>query len=220
MKNQKSKSVNSELSEAKARKKLHLPTGRDFSQVWQMLRQPRHPNWLKISLGANIAIVVLAVLGLGGVAVIHQSDTNPNFCGLCHIMQPNVTSYLSSNHLDAVHQQAGVQCKDCHDYPVTAEVASGVKFILGNYAVTPQGELLKRKYDDQMCLKCHVSNDHQAIATDYLPRNPHNSHWGVLPCNSCHFSHVAQFDYCSQCHENGGQRMIENPAAPRGTIRS
>ena len=30
-------------------------------------------------------------------------------------------------------------------------------------------------------------------------------------CLQCHISHGEQVDYCSSCHENGGQRMIEDP---------
>jgi nitrate/TMAO reductase-like tetraheme cytochrome c subunit len=182
-------------------------------------KKARRPlNWGKISVVANIVILVLVVLGLGGAAVMHQADTNPNFCGQCHVMKSNVTSYLTSNHLDNVHKQAGVQCKDCHDYPITAEVASGVKFLLGNYEVTAQGGLAQRKYSDSMCLNCHISYDHIAVQTASLARNPHDSHNGQLPCSNCHTSHGAQVDYCAQCHENGGQKMIEQvPAKLTGT---
>jgi hypothetical protein len=39
-----------------------------------------------------------------------------------------------------------------------------------------------------------------------------------MPCNTCHISHGQQIDFCSQCHDNGGQRMIGAPIKPRGTI--
>ena len=87
-------------------------------------------NWARISVITNIVIFTLAIVGLAGWEVIHQSDTNPNFCGMCHIMQPNVNTYLTSNHMDNIHMQAGVQCKDCHDYSVIAEVTSGVNFLM------------------------------------------------------------------------------------------
>ena len=175
-------------------------------------------RWLKISLIANISIVVLVLFALGGLEVIHQSDTNPNFCGLCHIMEANVTSYLTSSNLDHVHEEAGVQCKDCHDYPLSAEIASGIDFITGNYDTDSNGSLAPVKFDDTMCMKCHISEQHVAQLTDFLARNPHDSHFGPLPCNTCHVSHGAQIDYCSECHDNGGQRMVGQPITPRGTI--
>ena len=133
-------------------------------------------------------------------------------------MDENVNSYLTSNHLDNVHLQAGVQCKDCHDYPVSAEISSGVNFLMGNYNVGPDGKLLKVQYDDQMCLDCHISYAFMGRATDYLFRNPHNNHNGELECRACHMSHEAQIDFCSSCHSNGGQRMIEDKTTDRGVI--
>jgi hypothetical protein len=179
---------------------------------------PQKRNWLKISIAANIAVVAIAlVLAVSGY-VLHQSDTNPNFCASCHLMQANVTSYQTSSNLDHVHEQAGVQCKDCHDYPVQAEISSGIKFITGNYTVDKSGALEKRKFADTMCTKCHISEAHVATLTDFLPRNPHDSHFGEMSCNTCHVSHGQQIDYCASCHDNGGQRMIGAPIQPRGTI--
>ncbi|HEY3343783.1 MAG TPA: cytochrome c3 family protein [Anaerolineaceae bacterium] len=179
---------------------------------------PKKPNWLKLSIGANIAVVAIAlVLAVSGY-VLHQSDTNPAFCASCHLMQANVTSYQTSANLDHVHAQAGVQCKDCHDYPVQAEIASGIKFITGNYTVDKNGALQKRKFADTMCTKCHISEQHVAQLTDFLPRNPHDSHFGEMACNTCHVSHGQQIDYCAGCHDNGGQRMIGTPIQPRGTL--
>lgn len=183
------------------------------SQIEPEARQ--QPNWLKISLIANIAMVVaIVVVGTGG-AMIHQSNTNPNLCGWCHIMEPNVQSYLSSNHLDNVHYRAGVQCKGCHDYPLDAEIAAGVNYLIGNYYVTADGNIPKREFDDEMCFKCHISAEHLANQTDFLVRNPHFSHWGDLKCKDCHVSHEEQIDLCSDCHDNGNQRMVEGPIIPR-----
>jgi len=179
----------------------------------------RKLNWLKISIGANIAVLVIAVLFASGSYVVHLSNTSAQFCGACHVMQPNVTSFLTSTNLDHVHQQAGVQCKDCHDYPLSAEIKSGINFLTGNYTVDKSGNLQAVKFSDALCTKCHISAQHVATLTDFLAKNPHDSHNGQLPCNTCHVSHGKQIDYCGQCHDNGGQRLVGQPVQPRSTSK-
>lgn len=167
----------------------------------------------------GIIVLVLAVAGgAGGGYLIHLSNTSPEFCATCHIMEPNVTSYLTSNDLDNVHSQAGVECKECHDYPLEAEITSGIKYLLGNYTVDNEGKLLPVTYDNDLCLQCHISYEHVATSTDFLAKNPHNSHNGQLACKTCHVSHGDQIDFCSSCHDNGGQRMVGEEIEPRGTI--
>jgi len=169
-------------------------------------------SWITLVGGTFLVTVLL--LGTGGY-VIHQSNTNPEFCGTCHIMQDNVQSYLSSSDMDHVHALAEVQCKECHDYPIPKEISAGVKFIFGNYDVDVDGKLLQRKFNDEMCLECHISYEYLANQTDYLEKNPHLSHWDTLKCRDCHISHGQQIDLCSECHENGGQRMTGGVIIPR-----
>jgi len=169
-------------------------------------------------IGIVVLFLVVAGAATGGY-LLHQSNTNPEFCASCHIMDRNVTSYMTSNHLDNIHEQANVQCKDCHNYPVSAEISSGVKYFLGNYTVDTTGELLPVSYDNEMCLKCHISYDHIAFTTDFLKRNPHSNHNGELDCKTCHVSHGSQIDYCSTCHDNGGQRMVEDDTAREEKIQ-
>ncbi|MCX6055053.1 MAG: cytochrome c3 family protein [Chloroflexi bacterium] len=170
-------------------------------------------------LGIVVLFLVIAGGATGGY-LVYLSDTSPKFCSTCHIMDFNVNSYLTSNDMDNIHNQAGVQCKECHDYPVKAEITSGFKYVLGDYTVDDEGKLLPVSYTNDMCLQCHISYQHVAISTDYLIKNPHKSHNGELPCKTCHVSHGEQIDYCSQCHDNGGQRMLgdtvtsENPTTP------
>lgn len=172
----------------------------------------------KLGVWAIVGIVVAALVvvgGAGGGYLIHLSNTSPEFCATCHIMDKNVNSYLASNDLDNIHYQANVACKECHDYPIPAEISSGVKFILGDYTVDENGDLVKLTYDDDICLQCHISKDFVAQSTDFLAKNPHDSHNGQLSCKTCHVSHGQQIDYCSQCHDNGGQRLIGEEYEPR-----
>ncbi len=174
-------------------------------------KPPRRINWWKVSLWVNIAFVVIAAGVLTGGALLHQSDTNPEFCATCHNMEKHVDSYLNSDNLDNIHKQANVQCKDCHDYPIPAEIESGIKYITGNY----DESMPRRKFSDEMCTQCHISLSYHADRTDFLTRNPHMSHWPDLKCTTCHISHGEQKDYCSGCHENGGQRMTGGEIIPR-----
>jgi len=177
------------------------------------VKKTKKKSWKIIGLIA--LFVVVSGVALTGLAV-HQSNTNPEFCATCHIMKKNVTSYMTSNHMDNVHAQANVECKDCHDYSLVAEITSGINFVTGNYSVDSDGNLLKASYSNDLCFKCHIDYNHIASSTDYLTRNPHNNHNGQMSCKSCHISHGDQIDYCSTCHDNGGQRMVEDNS-PRET---
>lgn len=170
--------------------------------------EPKKRNWLKISVIANIVILVIVATVSASAAVVHQSDVNPNFCGTCHVMQSHVTSYLTSDNLDNAHAQAGVLCKDCHDYPIPEEIKGGVAFVTGNYEVDANGDLPQRDFGDKICTKCHISLENVAAKTDFLYYNPHGTRMGTFTCNTCHLSHAPQIDYCSGCHTNGGQRLL------------
>lgn len=168
---------------------------------------------------ALIAFGILIVFTAVGFSMDHVSRVNPNLCGLCHNMTDHVDSFLNQNHLDNVHYQANVGCKDCHsDYTVAQELSSLVSYISGNYS-EPMDKI---KVNDDMCFQCHIDHEHLAKSTDLLFRNPHQGHFAELRCRTCHVSHDKQVNYCGSCHDNGGQRMIEdqyyarseNPFAP------
>ena len=186
-----------------------------WARCWTVLHHPGQWNWLRISIVANVSIVAALLVGWAGTEVIHQSDINPQLCATCHPMRANVESYTNGTTLDSVHAKAGVECKSCHDYPLDAEIRSGVNFITGNYVVEDDGRLVKRAFGDEMCLQCHIGMEHLAAKTDHLSRNPHLNHWPDLVCGDCHVSHGEQIDMCSECHDNGGQRMTGEEIIPR-----
>lgn len=175
------------------------------------------PIWQRFSwTGLALVLAVLVIVGAGAFTSVDRvSRTNPEFCASCHNMQSHVDSYMEeTTHLANAHAAAGVGCKDCHsDYTVTDEAQSLVNFVTGNYYSEPT----RIRVADDMCLQCHVSMEHQADRTDYLTRNPHRSHFD-LRCQDCHMGHDDQIDYCSTCHDNGGQRMTGDEIIPRGTI--
>lgn len=172
-------------------------------------RKKRNVTWVAVALGA---LVFINVIGVAYVAADNYTRATPQFCSSCHNMESHVDSYLTSNHMDSVHFRAGVGCKDCHsDYSLIDEAKSVVQYVTGDY----ERVWSRRKIEDKMCLQCHIDLEYHADRTDYLSRNPHLSHWPDLRCNACHLSHDKQVDYCSRCHENGGQRMTEDEIVPR-----
>ena len=73
-------------------------------------------NWAKVSFIANIVLIAGILIALGAAEVIHQSNTEPEpvwavpSCG-------RIESYLTSNYLDNIHQQAGVECRTATTIP-------------------------------------------------------------------------------------------------------
>lgn len=166
-------------------------------------------TWERLAIVIILLINIIAVVFL---AITHQVRTNPNLCGTCHAIKPYVDSYLNSNHMDNIHYQANVGCKDCH-------TSSDYAYQLGVVWRYLQGDgdkfLSRRTYDQKMCTRCHISMAYHADRTDFLVSNPHASHWPDLVCDDCHLAHDEQIDYCGNCHENGGQRMTGQPVEPR-----
>jgi Cytochrome c3 len=77
------------------------------------------------------------------------------------------------------HTAAGVACAGCHrEAPPPAAAAPSV------------------------CVSCH---GYAAVAakTAKDEPNPHASHRGDLPCDSCHHVHKPSVDFCVQCHDFG-----------------
>ncbi len=126
-------------------------------------------------------------------------------------MQANVESYLTSNHLDHGHAEAGVMCKDCHsDYGIRDEIQSVLNFVTGNYMSNADGSFPKRDFEDGICTQCHGDMIGVVLSTDVLCYNPHNRRMGTFICDSRHVSHGPRSDNCNGCHTNGGRCMIED----------
>lgn len=78
------------------------------------------------------------------------------------------------------HLAAGLQCASCHKESPPAKAP-----------------------DMSICENCHGSYDQIAAKTAGDDPNPHQSHQGQVPCESCHHVHQASQSFCDQCHAFG-----------------
>ncbi|MCF1505932.1 cytochrome c3 family protein [Afifella sp. H1R] len=79
--------------------------------------------------------------------------------------------------LDALHQQKGVTCENCHGAQAPTSPAT-----------------------DVACRACHGSYADLAARTSVSP-NPHASHLGEIDCTECHKAHSPSTLFCSVCHQ-------------------
>ncbi|WP_425804449.1 cytochrome c3 family protein [Desulfitobacterium sp. Sab5] len=142
-----------------------------------------------------IILIAFVIVGTGGTAAIVKASDNPQFCTLCHNMQPMYDSYHDSNLLANSHAKAGVKCHDCHESSLSIQAEEGMKYITGNY----ESPMKTREFPQEMCLKCHNYDDVKA-KTNFDESNPHDSHNGELQCYTCHKMHEPSQVLCTQCH--------------------
>ncbi|MBQ9955430.1 MAG: cytochrome c3 family protein [Eggerthellaceae bacterium] len=169
---------------------------------------PKKGKGLKVKLGIVGAVVVAIVVVAGACYAAFHDD--PAFCNaVCHApMDTYVENYNEGDGMARVHMEANVTCLDCHEPTLSQQVSEGMAWVTGNF----KNELdMMTDYDNEQCLKCHISEEFQAAKTDFLKLNPHSDAHQVLKCTDCHKSHRDQVDYCSSCHDNEGQRMITWP---------
>jgi hypothetical protein len=75
------------------------------------------------------------------------------------------------------HVAAGLNCASCHSESPPAKQPGAA-----------------------VCTKCHGGYQDLAAKTAADQPNPHASHLGDIPCESCHRIHQASVIYCAQCH--------------------
>jgi cytochrome c nitrite reductase small subunit len=151
-------------------------------------------------------IVVIAVAGvvvIGGVGAVGlwTYHEQPQFCATCHIMQPYLESWVSSDYGAYAHALEGVTCLDCHEPTTQQQVDELVVYMQGDFMVP----LEERQFGTQFCFDCHEANEHTRYEevvqlTADMELNPHESHLGELECEVCHKMHGASEDYCANCH--------------------
>lgn len=82
-----------------------------------------------------------------------------------------------------------------HGFLIDKHLAAGL-----NCASCHQESPPSKPVEMATCFKCHGSYDQLADKTDLGQVNPHASHQGALPCESCHRVHSASVNFCAQCH--------------------
>jgi len=150
----------------------------------------KRKNWVVVGM----AVVIIAI---AGVAMWNYHE-QPQFCAMCHVMQPYLASWESSAFLARTHAEEDIACLDCHEPTVQQQVEELIKNVTKNYE-TP---LRERKFPQEECLECHEHGSYTELAqrTSDLERNPHDSHYGEMECHICHNVHRVSEDYCAPCH--------------------
>jgi len=157
-------------------------------------------------------VVVASVVLIGIVAGGFWYHEQPQFCAVCHVMEPYLDSWEDSNPeplLANRHAQEDVACLDCHEATVSDQIHELVVFVKQDYR-TP---LMKRNYPQSTCFECHLENEHtsykeiasrtQDYRVDGDSINPHDTHLGEEECYRCHRMHSTSYEieYCyMSCH--------------------
>jgi cytochrome c nitrite reductase small subunit len=138
------------------------------------------------------------VVIIAGVALWNYHE-QPQFCAICHIMQPYLESWGSPPLLAYAHAEENITCLECHEPTIQQQMEEGIKFVTKDY----ENPLQERKFDQEWCLRCHEHGSYEELTqrTEELELNPHDSHYGEMECSICHKVHRASEDYCAQCHD-------------------
>ena len=144
----------------------------------------------------SVAIVLVVLVGAG--FALWEYHEQPQFCVICHIMQPYLDSWESSSMPVAIHAAEGITCLECHEPTIKQQINEVIVFVTGDYKIP----LRERKLPKEKCFECHDNYEVLIPLTEEgFERNPHNSHWGEMECHICHNMHRDSVDYCAQCHD-------------------
>jgi cytochrome c nitrite reductase small subunit len=151
-----------------------------------------------VVIGVLLGVVVIG--GVGAVAAWKYHEL-PQFCATCHIMDPYLESWVSSDYGAYAHAVQDVTCLECHVPTTQQQVDELVVYVQGDFEVP----LEERQFGNEFCFDCHLPNEHTSYEeviqlTAGLELNPHDSHLGELECEVCHKMHGASEDYCANCH--------------------
>ncbi len=127
-----------------------------------------------------LLLVSLIVVALSGVSVVSDS---PKFCGVCHIMRPQVMTWQASAH-------GKISCTTCHvEKGLINTLNHEVQIVRRLYLEVTQQYLLpvvmKNPVRNEVCLECHT------LVRTVTPLNdikiPHEGHVSAgVNCVECH----------------------------------
>lgn len=152
-----------------------------------------------IVIGVLLGVVVIGGVGAIGLWTYHE---RPEFCATCHIMEPYLESWVSSDYGAYEHALEGVSCLECHVPTVEEQVHELVVYMQGDYEVP----LEEMEVSEEFCYDCHLDDEHASLEqvmqrTADREVDPHDSHLiGEMECDTCHSMHKASADYCAECH--------------------
>jgi len=134
-----------------------------------------------------IGIACVLIMGAGAASVLKASN-NPEFCTICHNMQPYYDSWNDSDLLAHKHKEAGIDnCHECHESDLLTQAEEGFKYLTGDF----EDPLTKRRFTQDFCLKCHTEFEAATGLNQDNPgqENPYDNHNRGLECYICHSMH-------------------------------
>jgi cytochrome c nitrite reductase small subunit len=168
-------------------------------------------NKIVLIVGSAVAVVVAAVAG----QALWKYHENPEFCVLCHVMDPYLASWQGSDLLANTHAQSDLACLDCHEPTIPQQVSEVFKYVTKQY----EQPLAPVQFPNEFCLSCKEHGSYEDLAERtkaYVVNgqlmNPHDPHPNPDPripehfeCWHCHSMHKTSrgIDYCWGCHHGG-----------------
>lgn len=169
-----------------------------------------------IAVGCVAAVLAVAAAGF---FVWHEQ---PGFCNaICHVPMDNyVQGYFGDESLCAnAHFQAETTCLQCHEPKLDEQIAEGLAWVRGDFAVDENGDIatVGVTADEKMCAQagCHDMGAVIEATQDWGGEpgvNPHDSHQGTaIDCSNCHGVHKTSNMYCNACHDYETAQGWTNP---------
>jgi len=145
-----------------------------------------------------LVLVICALTVVVGRRYYAYTETDPDFCSVCHIMEEAQKSWAISRHSTVV-------CQSCHRMSLIEENRMLVAFVAGQSKGVDQKHGRTEPWN--VCVDCHAQETAQGSLT---LRNSYGHARHVfmlnLKCSTCHGAEGhdlrAQEENCRKCHED------------------